>query len=91
MTPSTHAVLVSLVERYDATGDPVTQKALAASLDRCESELSGTIERFCEVELAARERGGYRPTVTARELLDAGIDLDETVALEVREEDGGGI
>jgi predicted transcriptional regulator len=85
MTTSTHAVLVSLVERYDETGGPVTPGALADSLDRTEADLRRTVGRFCEVELAAREGEGYRPTVTARELLDAGIHLDETVALDVVE------
>lgn len=87
MRPSTHAVLVSLVERYDETDCPVTPGALADSLDRTESDLHRTVERFCAVELAAREGAGYRPTVTARELLAAGIDLDGAIALEPVEEE----
>jgi len=82
MTPSTHAALVSLVERYDGTDGPVTPGALAASLDRSEAEIRRTLARFCRVNLAACEGAGYRPTVTARELLAAGIDLDGTVALD---------
>ena len=82
MTSSIHAVLVSLVERYDGTDGPVTPEGLAASCDRSADELCRTLARFRAVDLAAREGSGYRPTVTTRELLAAGIDLDGAVALD---------
>jgi predicted transcriptional regulator len=83
MDPSPHAVLVEVVERYDESAGPVSPHVVADSLDAPESAVSDRCESLCEFDLLYPEATGYRPTVTARELLALDIDLGDAVALDV--------
>jgi len=85
MSPSSHAVLVEVVDRYRESDRPVTQQVIARSLEVPEEALSEPLESLCEFELLARSDRGYRPTVTARELLALGVDLDDAVVLDLVE------
>lgn len=86
MEPSTHTVLVEVVDRYRESGEPVRARAVADSLGLTESAVSEPLDSLCEFELLQSVERGYRPTVTAREMLELDIDLDETVALDFVEE-----
>ncbi|MEF8851869.1 MAG: hypothetical protein V5A44_02320 [Haloarculaceae archaeon] len=86
MAPSTHTVLVEVVDRYRESGEPVRARAVAESLEVPESALSQPLDSLCEFELLRSTERGYRPTVTAHELLALDIDLDETLALDIVED-----
>lgn len=86
MEPSTHTVLVEVVDRYREAGEPIRARTVAESLGVRRSTVSEPLETLCEFELLRETDRGYRPTVTARELLALDIDLDETVALDLIDE-----
>lgn len=83
MSVSMHAVLVELVELSGETDEPVSQSALAASLAVSEESLAESLDSLQQFELVAPSGDGYRPTVTARELLAADIQLDDTLVLDI--------
>lgn len=84
MPLSTHSVLVAVVALAD-DGD-VTELALAESLSVSPTALSEPLETLCAFDLVRATETGYRPTITAYELLDAGIELDETLVVDFVEE-----
>jgi DNA-binding IclR family transcriptional regulator len=86
MSPSPHVVLESVVEAAEATDSPVSVASLADQLDVPEPTLSEPLARLCACELLEATEAGYRPTVTAHELLAAGIELDDIVVFDVVEE-----
>jgi predicted transcriptional regulator len=64
-------LLTWLVDRYDTEEQPVTPAEVANRFDSLESQC-----------LLATVEGGYRPTVTARELLELDIDDDTFLVLD---------
>lgn len=81
MSPSPYTVLETLVDLYRQSGDPVTARAVAASLDH------RTVEPQCRSlrghDLLEATGDGYRPTVTAHELLALDVDADDVLVLDV--------
>jgi predicted transcriptional regulator len=86
MEPSTHTVLKEVVDRNRESGEPVRSRAVAESLGVTESAVTEPLDTLCEFELLESSERGFRPTVTAQELLALDIDLEETVALDFVEE-----
>ncbi len=86
MAPSPHTVLVEVVDCHRTSDEPVSARAVADSLGVPESALAGPLDSLCEFDLLARTETGYRPTVTAEELLALDIELDDTVVLDVVDE-----
>lgn len=86
MSVSTHTVLVTLVEMTGETDEAVPQATLAASLALPESTLAESLESLQQFELVTSTEDGYRPTVTAHELLAADIELGDTLVVDVVEE-----
>lgn len=82
MTHVTHTLLVELTERYERTGDPVTAQELVDSLAASETAVDQALDSLCEFELLAATGNGYRPTVTARELLELDVEFDDVLILE---------
>jgi len=82
MTHVTHALLVELTERYERTGEPVTAQELVASLAASEAAVDQSLDSLREFELVAVTGNGYRPTVTARELLELDAEFDDVLILE---------
>jgi predicted transcriptional regulator len=69
MSVHPHTVLVAVVAIADADGEPVATERLAASLAVSPATLSEPLESLCALALLEATAGGYRPTVTAHELL----------------------
>jgi predicted transcriptional regulator len=74
-------LLARIVERYDDGQQPVTAASLADVLDRDESEIRDCLANLTANELLAPVDAGYRPTVTARELLALDIDLENELVV----------
>ena len=70
-------LLEYVVERYDRDERPVRPADAASDLGIEKSVAARCFEAFTECHLAVAEDGGYRPTVTARELL--ALDWDGAV------------
>ena len=81
MSPSPHAVLVETVTLAEEAGEPVSSARLAESLDVPEPALADPLDSLCEYELLAATGDGYRPTVTAHELLALDVELDDTLVV----------
>lgn len=86
MSLSSHTVLVEIVREVDTSGEPVPTDRLAESLTVAEPTLAETLASLQECELVKATDSGYRPTVTARELLALDIDLDDVLVVDVLEE-----
>jgi len=86
MSLSTHTVLVEIVDQYEESEEPVTARAVAESQDVSREVLTQSLESLCEFELLKPTERGYRPTVTAKELLALDIELDDAVVLDLVEE-----
>jgi len=86
MSLSPHTVLVEVVDQYEQSEEPVTARTVAESQAVPEETLSNTLESLCEFELLELTEEGYRPTVTARELLALDIELDDVLVLDLVEE-----
>jgi DNA-binding transcriptional regulator LsrR (DeoR family) len=82
MPPSPHTVFLEVVDRYRDSGEPVTRRATADSLGVDRASLSRPLDSLCEVELLEVTEHGYRPTVTAEELLALDVDLDEVLVVD---------
>jgi predicted transcriptional regulator len=74
MDEATCCVLATLVDRYDSSTTPVSVTTLAGALDAEEETVSQRVSRLVACELAAPAAGGYRPTVTGRELLALDVE-----------------
>lgn len=86
MTSAIHSVLVAVVTQANKTDGKATEQAIAESLDISPATLATHLETLCEFDLVATTDDAYRPTITAHELLEAGIELDETLVLDLVEE-----
>ena len=86
MTLPPHTVLVEVVDRYQESEEPVTAETVAESLNVPEERLSSSLESLREFELLVQTNDGYRPTVTAQELLALDVELDDVLVLDLVEE-----
>lgn len=86
MSPPRHTVLVEVVDQYEESGEPVTAAAIAESRGVSRTTLSQSLDSLCDFELLEPTEQGYRPTVTARELLALDIELDDALVLDLVEE-----
>lgn len=86
MCVSEHSVLVTVVERYDDAGEPLSTATVAARTDGDHSAVVDVLDTLATTEFLVRTPSGYRPTVTAREFLALDVTLDDVVALDVVEE-----
>jgi len=83
-------LLARVVDRYDDSTGPVTAAGLADVVDGEESDIRECLAGLAANELLAPVEGGYRPTVTGRELLELDIDLEnELVVFEFDSEHQG--
>jgi len=73
-------ILERVVARYDETGVPVTPAGTAERADASVAEVRSLFDRFADCELLVRVDEGYRPTVTARELV--ALDVDGCVVVD---------
>jgi len=74
-------LLAAIVDRYDQSGQPVKPEDFARTPTQLRS-IRDCFEDFESKYLLAREDGYYRPTVTARELLELDIGGDELLLLD---------
>jgi DNA-binding IclR family transcriptional regulator len=74
MTVTPHRLLEFVVETYDEQNGPLVQSDVAAQFGLSKAEATRQFDRLHDCELVATEGDGYRPTVTARELLELDID-----------------
>jgi len=79
MTLSHMEILSETVSRYDSRVAPVTATELASEMDADAETIRGCFEDFESKCLVKPADEGYRPTVTARELLE--LDVDEGMLL----------
>lgn len=86
MSPSPHTVLVAVVDRYRESNGAVTARELAERQGVSEEAFAQPLESLCEFELLESTEDGYRPTVTARELLALDVELDDVFVLDLVEE-----
>lgn len=86
MSLSTHTVLVAAVDQAEKSGEPVSERALAESLAVRPPALSDRLDSLCAFDLLVETDRGYRPAITAHELLAADIDLEDALVLDVVEE-----
>lgn len=82
MTVSPLETLAEAVALYDARPAPVTPVALAEALDADVDTIRAYVNDFESNHLLQRVNGGYRPTVTARELLELDIDTETALILD---------
>jgi predicted transcriptional regulator len=69
-----YRLLEYVVERYDQCERPVTPGEVASQLDIEESVAAHCLTAFTDCHLVVAESEGYRPTITARELLALNSD-----------------
>lgn len=74
-------LLARIVERYDDDERPVTPATLSDVVDADESAIEVCLTELASHELLAPVDGGYRPTITARELLELDIDLEDALVV----------
>lgn len=83
MTRSRMQVLSETVRLYDERGEPITPTDLAATTELAPSTVRAYFDGFESKHLLKRAGDGYRPTVTARELLELDVADDVTLILDV--------
>jgi len=75
------AVLTQIVEQYDDNQQPVTPADLDDTLDADESAIRDCLGPLVASDLVVVVGDGYRPTITARELLALDIDFEESLVV----------
>lgn len=86
MTASQMRILSRLVSRYDEREGPITATEMATVVDSDPATLREFFENYESKHLLKPVDDGYRPTVTARELLELDIDDDALVILDTQPE-----
>jgi DNA-binding IclR family transcriptional regulator len=81
MTPSPYRLLEFVVGTYDDLERPLTPADAATRFGMPRERADECFDRLVECELLATVDDGYRPTITARELLELNID-DEFVVVD---------
>jgi predicted transcriptional regulator len=79
-------LLSLLVSQYDERDEAVTAADIAAAADTETASVRDTFEEFRSKYLVKSVNDGYRPTVTARQLLALDIDDDAAVILDTQPE-----
>ena len=74
MTLSPHRLLAFVVAAYDERDESPTPAAVADRFGTSTEAATAGLERLADCELLAQDDGGYRPKVTARELLELDVD-----------------
>lgn len=74
-------VLEPIVARYDELERPVTARELVGVLEPSQSVIADCLSELADNELLAPEGDGYRPTITARELLELDIDAKSSMVV----------
>ena len=74
MTQRNCPVLAAVVDRYESTAQPVTEREIAPAFRRDRTAIAERLDRLVECELLTRVGGGYRPTVTGREFLELDVE-----------------
>lgn len=74
-------LLAAIVDRYDESEQPVRPVEFAKTPTQLQS-IRDCFEDFESKYLLTREDGDYRPTVTARELLELNIEEDGLLLLD---------
>jgi DNA-binding IclR family transcriptional regulator len=85
MTVSPHEILAFAVRVYDEREEPLTPSAVADRFGLTAETATERLDRLADCELLAPESDGFRPTVTARELLALDID-DEFVVVDASDD-----
>lgn len=86
MTTTPIRLLLELVDQYDEAGTPITPESVAAAVETDPETVRASFEDFESKHLLKPVDGGYRPTITARELLALDIDDDALVILDAQPE-----
>jgi hypothetical protein len=81
MNSSPYRLLEFVVRTYDDADRPLTPADAATSFDLDRERAADCFRRLAECELLASVEDGYRPTITARELLELNIE-DEFVIVD---------
>jgi predicted transcriptional regulator len=84
---SSLTVLSRIVDRYDEDGKPVTPEEIAESVQTDPNAVKHCFEELEENLLLAPVDHGFRPTVTARDLLELDIDDGKLVIVDTDPED----
>jgi predicted transcriptional regulator len=79
-------VLSRLVARYDEREAPVTPAEIATVVDADIATVRECFEDFESKHLLKPADSGYRPTITARELLALDVDDDALLILDAQPE-----
>lgn len=79
MSISPHQLLSFTVDYYDEHEQPVTVAIATRQLNATPASVAAGFDRLVECELLQGTDGGYRPTVTGRELL--ALDIDPQYAI----------
>lgn len=74
MTLSPYQLLERTVSEYEDQQRPLTPAEAARRFGLSPNEVAARFERLAKCELLARVDEGYRPTVTARELLELDVN-----------------
>jgi predicted transcriptional regulator len=87
MTVSRMEILYVTVSLYDSRAAAVVPADLTDELDVDRETVQTRFDEFKSKSLLTRGADGYRPTVTARELLELDLDDDLLVVLDPEPED----
>jgi predicted transcriptional regulator len=81
-------LLKQMVDRYDAQQRPLTLAELVDCVDAEETTVESCVQNFQSNHLVTRvDERGYRPTVTARELLELGLTEESVLIVDTEPED----
>lgn len=81
-------LLRQMVDRYDDKKRPLTPAELADCVDSEETTVESCVKNFEKNHLVARiDERGYRPTITARELLALDLDDDSVLIVDTSRDD----
>jgi DNA-binding IclR family transcriptional regulator len=86
MTPSPYRLLEFVVATYDDLDRPLTPADTATQFGMPRENAVECFGKLVECELLTKADDGYRPTITARELLELDID-DEFVVVDANLEE----
>ncbi|MEF8813045.1 MAG: hypothetical protein V5A55_04420 [Halovenus sp.] len=86
MTVSEMQVLSETVTLYETQGGPVTPAGLAAEMEAETETIRTCFDDFESNYLLKQTEGGYRPTVTAHELLELDLEHGDLVILDTEPE-----
>lgn len=86
---SSLTVLSRIVDRYDEDGEPITPEEIAEGVQMDPDAMQHCFEELEENLLLAPLDHGFRPTVTARDLLELDIDDGELVIIDADPQDCG--